>query len=170
MSSYMAAYGPKSIDYRAIFQPIEIPWAGIVGKSPAGILRVDDTRIPTHRRRRTAELVSPWYGQNSGVIDSEHPNGVLPTEDELVLQPSPTLQPPRLRCPQTEASTLALFYKRNPNPVIRLTTNTSFIKRGARECFKKGTTEADRARLNMAKGEGKAAGKCRKLRRQQTNW
>ena len=172
-----AAYGPKSIDYRAIFQPIEIPMGtGIVGQVAESkrILRVDDTRncaeYIVDDEERLSELCVPMVMGDKliGVIDSEHPTaGFYTTEDELVLQTIAHIAATKIEMArQTEANArLALFYKRNPNPVIRIAPDQHilFINEAAERWFegrfKKGDRlEADRLgdALNMAKGEGKA--------------
>ena len=172
-----AAYGPKSIDYRAIFQPIEIPMGtGIVGQVAESkkILRVDDTRncaeYIVDDEERLSELCVPMVMGDKliGVIDSEHPTaGFYTTEDELVLQTIAHIAATKIEMArQTEANArLALFYKRNPNPVIRIAPDQHilFINEAAERWFegrfKKGDRlEADRLgdALNMATAEGKA--------------
>lgn len=76
-----AAYGPKNIDYRAIHNPIEIPFnqgvVGAVGSSGQAEI-VEDTRLDARYivddESRCAEMAIPIICDNRviGVIDSEH--------------------------------------------------------------------------------------------------
>lgn len=172
-----AAYGPKSIDYRAIFQPLEIPMGkGIVGQVAQNqkALRIDDTRACADYilddEERLSELCVPMMIGDKliGVIDSEHPSPNFYTAaDEMVLQTIAHIAATKVEMAfQMEANArLAMFYKRNPNPVIRIAPDQKilFINEAAERWFegefRKGDgLVADRLTdaLDMARSEGKA--------------
>lgn len=144
-----AAYGPKNVDYRAIFQPIEIPLgAGIVGQvaRTGRTIRVDDTRnIEAYimdDELRLSELAVPIQigGRVLGVIDSEHPSPGFYTEsDQLVLETIASITATKIESAisKKENDELALFYKRNPNPVLQLESSgvIAFINESASSCF-----------------------------------
>ncbi|MBL6667973.1 MAG: tetratricopeptide repeat protein [Crocinitomicaceae bacterium] len=77
-----AAYGPKNIDYKRIYKPIEIPMGtGIVGnvaltgKHELITNTDDDHRYIVDDVKRKSELAVPIFYKKKviGVIDSEHP-------------------------------------------------------------------------------------------------
>ena len=77
-----AAYGPKNIDYKRIYKPIEIPMGiGIVGnvaltgKHELITNTDDDHRYIVDDVKRKSELAVPIFYKKEviGVIDSEHP-------------------------------------------------------------------------------------------------
>ena len=77
-----AAYGPKNIDYREIFNRIEIPLGsgivGAVGETRQSEMISDTSKDPRYipdDAVRLSEIAVPITGSNGilGVIDSEHP-------------------------------------------------------------------------------------------------
>lgn len=144
-----AAFGPKSIDYKAIFQPIEIPLGrGVVGKvANAGVaMRIDDTSqfkdYIADDQTRLSELAVPirWGSEVLGVIDSEHPKkGFYTQEDQLILETIAGITATKIQNATSAQSNqaLALFYERNPNAVLQISANRtiSFINQSAQMCF-----------------------------------
>lgn len=144
-----AAFGPKSIDYQAIFQPIEIPMGrGVVGKvaSTGKSLRISDTSkfqdyIPDDAVR-LSEMAVPilWGSEVLGVIDSEHPLAdFYQIEDQLILETIAGITATKIQNARSASANaeLALFYQRNPNPVFQLSSsgNVTFINETALRCF-----------------------------------
>ena len=127
-----AAFGPKSVDYKSIFKPIEIPLGlGVVGRvaQSGTAMRIADTSafpdyIPDDAVR-LSEMAVPirWGGDVLGVIDSEHPDAdFFQAEDEFILETIAGIAATKIqsaRSAKTNAD-LAFFYKENPNPVLRL--------------------------------------------------
>lgn len=144
-----AAFGPKSIDYKAIFQPIEIPMGrGIVGRvaSTGESIRVADTSrfidYITDDASRLSELAVPicWGDHILGVIDSEHPDPDFYTiEDQLILETIAGITATKIQNAASARSNqaLALFYERNPNAVLQIDASRtiSFINQSAQMCF-----------------------------------
>ena len=144
-----AAFGPKSIDYKAIFQPIEIPMGrGIVGRvaSTGESIRIADTsRFKDYIADdaiRLSELAVPiCHGDEIlGVIDSEHPDPDFYTlEDQLILETIAGITATKIQNATNTQSkeALALFYERNPNAVLQMDANRtiSFINQSALMCF-----------------------------------
>ena len=127
-----AAFGPKSIDYRAIFKPINVPMGlGVVGKvaSTGKAMRIKDTaNIKEYIEDdavRLSELAVPilWGEQVLGVIDSEHPNrDFYQEEDQLILETLAGITATKLQNARNAKASqdLALFYECNPNPVLQV--------------------------------------------------
>ncbi|MGB0171960.1 MAG: ATP-binding protein [Flavobacteriales bacterium] len=144
-----AAFGPKSIDYKAIFQPIEIPLGrGVVGKvANAGVaMRIDDTSqfkdYIADDETRLSELAVPirWGSEVLGVIDSEHPSkGFYTQEDQLILETIAGITATKIQNAQSAQrnAELALFYERNPNAVLQVDAfkTITFINLSARQSF-----------------------------------
>ena len=144
-----AAFGPKSIDYQAIFQPIEIPMGrGIVGRvaSTGESIRVADTSrfidYIADDASRLSELAVPicWGDRILGVIDSEHPDPDFYTiEDQLILETIAGITATKIQNATSARANeaLALFYERNPNAVLQMGPNRtiSFINQSAQMCF-----------------------------------
>lgn len=144
-----AAFGPKSIDYKAIFQPIEIPLGrGVVGKvANAGVaMRIDDTSqfkdYIADDQTRLSELAVPirWGSEVLGVIDSEHPKkGFYTQEDQLILETIAGITATKIQNAKSAQrnAELALFYERNPNAVLQVDAfkTITFINLSARQSF-----------------------------------
>lgn len=144
-----AAFGPKSIDYRAIFQPIEIPIGrGVVGKvaSTGAAMRIADTSnfhdYITDDAMRLSEMAVPirWGEDVLGVIDSEHPDAdFFQVEDQLILETIAGITATKIQNARNAKvnADLALFYKENPNPVLQLSESqqVTFINQSALHCF-----------------------------------
>ena len=144
-----AAFGPKSIDYKAIFQPIEIPIGrGIVGRvaSTGESLRIADTSrfidYIADDAVRLSELAVPicWGDTILGVIDSEHPDSDFYTvEDQLILEIIAGITATKIQNATNAKANmdLALFYERNPNAVLQLDGDRTvrFINMSAQLCF-----------------------------------
>lgn len=144
-----AAFGPKSIDYKAIFQPIEIPLGrGVVGKvANAGVaMRIDDTSqfkdYIADDETRLSELAVPirWGSEVLGVIDSEHPSkGFYTQEDQLILETIGGITATKIQNAKSAQrnAELALFYERNPNAVLQVDAfkTITFINLSARQSF-----------------------------------
>lgn len=144
-----AAFGPKSIDYKAIFQPIEIPIGnGVVGKvANSGMaMRIDDTSqfkdYIADDEARLSELAVPirWGGDILGVIDSEHPSvGFYTQEDQLILETIAGITATKIQNAKSaqKNADLALFYERNPNAVLQVDgfRTVTFINLSARQSF-----------------------------------
>ena len=144
-----AAFGPKSIDYKAIFQPIEIPLGrGVVGKvANAGVaMRIDDTSqfkdYIADDETRLSELAVPirWGSKVLGVIDSEHPSrGFYTQEDQLILETIAGITATKIQNAKSAQrnAELALFYERNPNAVLQVDAfkTITFINLSARQSF-----------------------------------
>ncbi len=144
-----AAFGPKSVDYKSIFKPIEIPLGlGVVGRvaQSGTAMRIADTSafpdyIPDDAVR-LSEMAVPirWGGDVLGVIDSEHPDAdFFQAEDEFILETIAGIAATKIqsaRSAKTNAD-LAFFYKENPNPVLRLSEaqKVTFINEAALHCF-----------------------------------
>ncbi len=160
-----AAYGPKSIDYQSIFEPIEIPLGrGVVGKvaQSGQALRIADTSafedyIPDDAVR-LSEIAVPilWGGDVLGVIDSEHPEAdFFQEEDEWILSTIAGISATKIQNARSAKANadLAIFYKENPNPVLQLSAEhlITFINQSALHCF------PDRERSLMALPDLQAA-------------
>ena len=144
-----AAFGPKSIDYKAIFQPIEIPIGrGVVGTvANTGVaMRIDDTRqfkdYIADDDTRLSELAVPirWGSKVLGVIDSEHPSkGFYTQEDQLILETIAGITATKIQNAKSAQrnAELALFYERNPNAVLQVDAfkTITFINLSARQSF-----------------------------------
>jgi len=144
-----AAFGPKSIDYKAIFQPIEIPLGrGVVGKvANAGVaMRINDTRqfkdYIADDETRLSELAVPirWGSKVLGVIDSEHPSpGFYTQEDQLILETIAGITATKIQNAKSAQrnAELALFYERNPNAVVQVDAfkTITFINQSAQQSF-----------------------------------
>ena len=127
-----AAFGPKSIDYRAIFKPLNIPMGqGIVGKvaSTGKAMRIKDTSSIADYIEddaiRFSELTVPilWGEHVLGVIDSEHPNrDFYQEEDQLILETLAGITATKIQNARNAKASqdLALFYECNPNPVLQV--------------------------------------------------
>ena len=176
-----AAFGPKSLDYKAIFQPIEVPIGkGIVGKvaSTGKAISVGDTRTFSGYIQdddvRLSELAVPilWGNEVLGVIDSEHPEAnFYVLEDQLILETIAGITATKIQNARSAKANeeLALFYERNPNPVLQLGVDhkISFINEAAQRCFpehlqkgsileRKGLDEA----LEQAQSKGQVQWRC----------
>ncbi len=128
----MAAFGPKSIDYKTIFEPIEIPIGkGVVGRvaSTGESMRIGNTQefngYIEDDAPRLSELAVPIKFGNDimGVIDSEHPEpNFYQAEDQLILETIAGITATKIESSKKTRSNegLALFYKRNPNPVLQV--------------------------------------------------
>ena len=144
-----AAFGPKSIDYKSIFDPIEVPVGrGVVGKvaSTGQAMRISDTSqfndYIEDDAVRFSELAVPilWGQEVLGVIDSEHPErNFYQVEDQLILETVAGITATKIQNARSiqSNSELALFYERNPNPVLQLNEvgMVSFINESARRYF-----------------------------------
>ena len=144
-----AAFGPKSIDYKAIFQPLEIPIGrGVVGRvaSTGESLRIVDTSqfidYIQDDAIRLSELAVPirWGDTILGVIDSEHPESNFYTvEDQLILETIAGITATKIKNATNAKSNadLALFYERNPNAVLQLDEERTvcFINKSAQLSF-----------------------------------
>ena len=153
-----AAYGPKSIDYRALHEPMELKVGeGIVGR--VGSSGVAEIVADTSRDKdyvmddalRSSEMAVPILcdGEVIGVIDSEH-------------SLKDFFQPHHLRIMQSIANIcgqkigrslgeeriqeFAKFFQLNPNPVARIAEDGEILLRNdaAVEMFGKSCTEAGR--------------------------
>ena len=153
-----AAYGPKSIDYRALHEPMELKVGeGIVGR--VGSSGVAEIVADTSRDKdyvmddalRSSEMAVPILcdGEVIGVIDSEH-------------SLKDFFQPHHLRVMQSIANIcgqkigrslgeeriqeFAKFFQLNPNPVARIAEDGEILLRNdaAVEMFGKSCTEAGR--------------------------
>lgn len=174
-----AAFGPKSLDYKAIFEPIEVPIGqGVVGKvaSTGRSMRIADTRkvkdYIQDDAMRLSELAVPllWGDTVLGVIDSEHPEAdFYLLEDLLILETICGITATKIqnaRNAQANAE-LALFYERNPNPVLQLASDQeiSFINDAARRCFPEKLGKG-----SMLNREGLAEAMERAKAKGQTQW
>lgn len=144
-----AAFGPKSIDYKAIFQPLEVPIGrGVVGRvaSTGESLRINNTsEFHDYIRddaNRLSELAVPicWGDTILGVIDSEHPKANFYTlEDRLILETIAGITATKIKnATNAKANAdLALFYERNPNAVLQLdqARTVCFINKSAQLSF-----------------------------------
>lgn len=144
-----AAYGPKSVDYKAIFKPIEIPLGrgvvGRVGMTGESICIADTAEFSdyiTDDAVRMSELAVPiMLGEEVlGVIDSEHRERDFYTpEDQTILETIAGITATKIQNARSTRTNeeLALFYKRNPNPVLQLNEELeiSFINESARHYF-----------------------------------
>ena len=176
-----AAFGPKSIDYKAIFEPIEVPMGrGVVGKvaSTGQALRIGNTSefkdYIEDDAVRLSELAVPILCGKEvlGVIDSEHPEQEFYLdEDQLILETIAGITATKIQhARSTQASNeLALFYERNPNPVLQLDEELeiSFINQSARDCFPENLDVGNRLErprlkeaLQTAKKKGKSTWRC----------
>lgn len=176
-----AAFGPKSIDYKAIFEPIEVPLGrGVVGKvaSSGATLRIADTGqfkdYIEDDAVRLSELAVPilWGEEVLGVIDSEHPEaGFYQQEDQLILETIAGITATKIQHARSSRASneLALFYERNPNPVLQLNEELeiSFINQSARECFPERPDVGNRLErqhlkeaLQTAKKKGRSTWRC----------
>lgn len=127
-----AAYGPKSGDFQTIIGPITIPMGhGIVGQAAqlGKTIRVDNTEASSNYieddEKRLSELTVPIKigDEVLGVIDSEHPDqGFYSQADQFVLETIASITATKIDAARSRKETdeLALFYKRNPNPVLQL--------------------------------------------------
>lgn len=179
-----AAFGPKSIDYRAIFKPINVPMGlGVVGKvaSTGKAMRIKDTaNIKEYIEDdavRLSELAVPilWGEQVLGVIDSEHPNrDFYQEEDQLILETLAGITATKLQNARNAKASqdLALFYECNPNPVLQVSyeRQITYINHSAVSFFGESMVEGsimNRPGLSEALDEAAASGKttwrCRKL-------
>ena len=145
----MAAFGPKSMDYKSIFEPIEIPIGkGVVGRvaSTGESMRIGNTQefkgYIEDDAPRLSELAVPIKFGNEimGVIDSEHPDpNFYQTEDQLILETIAGITATKIESSKKTRSneSLALFYKRNPNPVLQIgfDRSVSFINSTAKTSF-----------------------------------
>ncbi len=176
-----AAFGPKSIDYKAIFEPIEVPMGrGVVGKvaSTGQALRIGNTSqfkdYIEDDAVRLSELAVPilWGKEVLGVIDSEHPEQEFYLdEDQLILETIAGITATKIQqARSTHAnSELALFYERNPNPVLQLDEELeiSFINQSAKDCFPENLDVGNRLErprlreaLQTAKKKGRSTWRC----------
>lgn len=144
-----AAFGPKNLNYQAIFQPIDIPnGEGIVGQvfQTGKSRRIADTRqVPEYIADdavRLSELAVPicWGKQILGVIDSEHPDlDFFEVEDQLILETIAGITATKIQNERQKeaANRLSQFYKKNPNPVLQVTRqlDITFINQPASQCF-----------------------------------
>ncbi len=144
-----AAFGPKSIDYKAIFQPLEVPIGrGVVGRvaSTGESLRINNTSqfgdYIQDDAVRLSELAVPirWGDTILGVIDSEHPKANFYTvEDQLILETIAGITATKIKnATNAKANAdLALFYERNPNAVLQLdqARTVCFINKSAQLSF-----------------------------------
>ena len=113
----MAAFGPKSMDYKSIFEPIEIPIGkGVVGRvaSTGESMRIGNTQefkgYIEDDAPRLSELAVPIKFGNEimGVIDSEHPDlNFYQAEDQLILETIAGLPPPKLKAQRRQEATKA---------------------------------------------------------------
>lgn len=145
----MAAFGPKSMDYKSIFEPIEIPIGkGVVGRvaSTGESMRIGNTQefkgYIEDDAPRLSELAVPIKFGNEimGVIDSEHPDlNFYQAEDQLILETIAGITATKIESSKKTRSNegLALFYKRNPNPVLQIgfDRSVSFINSTAKTSF-----------------------------------
>ncbi len=153
----VAAYGPKNIDYEAICEPIEIPLdKGIVGKvarTHQPVLITDTRKHPEYiedDRRRLSELAVPIKigGRLLGVIDSEHSDvGFYGEEERLILETIASITATKIEKARTskDSEELALFYKRNPNPVMQIDANRiiNIMNSAASDCFQNKFSKGD---------------------------
>lgn len=170
-----AAFGPKNIDYKAIFKPIEISMGeGIVGKAAATgkTIKVGDTRKHAEYieddQPRLSELAVPIiYGTKVlGVIDSEHTTlGFYGEAEQSILETIASITATKIEKVRSEreSAELALFYKRNPNPVLQLDDKGAIriINSAARMCFNEAFKEGDilgRPGLDKALDEARMQG------------
>ena len=144
-----AAFGPKSIDYKSIFQPLEVPIGrGVVGHvaSTGESLRINNTSEFHDYIRddamRLSELAVPisWGDTILGVIDSEHPKAnFYSVEDQLILETIAGITATKIKnATNAKANAdLALFYERNPNAVLQLdqARTVCFINKSAQLSF-----------------------------------
>ena len=173
-----AAYGPKNIDYESICEPIEIPLGeGIVGN----VAVTRKTRLINDTRRhpeyiqddaiRLSELAVPIKlgDRLLGVIDSEHPDaGFYGPEEQLILETIASITATKLEKAKSsrDSEELALFYKRNPNPVMQIDAHRiiNIMNSAAADCFQgkfnKGD-EINRPGLDEALNEAVETGSCR---------
>jgi signal transduction histidine kinase/CheY-like chemotaxis protein/putative methionine-R-sulfoxide reductase with GAF domain len=144
-----AAYGPKNIDYRSIFEPIEIPIGkGVVGRVAAsGLpLLIDDLAefedyIVDDLERRS-ELAVPILCDNRviGVIDSEHslPDFFQTIHVKTLVNIAHIAGHKIGRTKSKESSReMEQFYQLNPNPVLQISSEGRVIHSNpvARDCF-----------------------------------
>jgi len=127
-----AAYGPKNIDYRAIFDPIEIPVGqGVVGrvaKSGQPLLIDDLSEFEDYivdDKVRRSELAVPILSDNRviGVIDSEHSSPEFFQGLHLrTLVNIAHIAGHKIGRTRSEENSieLAQFYLLNPRPVLQL--------------------------------------------------
>ncbi len=127
-----AAYGPKNIDYRAIHEPMELPFGkGIVGRvGNTGVAEiVNDTQSDedylVDDALRGSELAVPIVcdGVVIGVIDSEHTLPAFFKSFHLrILQNVANICGQKIGRSQGEQRVreFAKFFQINPNPVVRM--------------------------------------------------
>ena len=128
----IAAYGSKSVDYREIHNPINIPFGkGIVGSvGLSGVAEVVndtsfDDRYIADDIVRCSELTVPIWCDDEiiGIIDSEHEEKNFFTSEQLrIIQSVANICGQKIGRALSEqrSASFARFYEINPNPVFRV--------------------------------------------------
>ena len=127
-----AAYGPKSIDYRALHEPMELGLnAGIVGRVGAsGVAEIvantdEDSDYVVDDARRGSEMAVPIKcdGKVIGVIDSEHSlHGFFQPYHLRIMQSIANICGQKIgrSIGEQRIQEFAKFFQLNPNPVARI--------------------------------------------------
>ena len=153
-----AAYGPKSIDYRALHEPMELKCGeGIVGRVGAtGVAEIvsdtsSDSDYVVDDARRSSEMAVPILcdGQVIGVIDSEHSlKGFFQPNHLRVMQSIANICGQKIgrSLGEQRIQEFAKFFQLNPNPVARLNDDGEImlLNDAAVGMFGKACTEARR--------------------------
>lgn len=179
-----AAFGPKSIDYKAIFKPITVPLgSGVVGKcaETGKATRIKDTAAISEYIEddavRFSEMAVPilWGKEVLGVIDTEHhERDFYQKEDQLILETLAGITATKIQNAKNAqvSQSLALFYECNPNPVLQIDSDRkiTYINESARLCFQEALDEGSTIRqpgltdaLNQAVSSGQTTWRCRGL-------
>jgi len=134
-----AAFGPKNIDYRAIHEPIELPFGqGIVGRVGAsGVAEVisdtsKDSDYVVDDAIRGSEMAVPIFCDDEviGVIDSEHTlKGFFNPSHLRIMQNIANICGQKIGRSMGEkrVQEFAKFFELNPNPVARLGTEGQIL-------------------------------------------
>ena len=153
-----AAYGPKSIDYRALHEPMELKLdEGIVGRvGTSGVAEiVEDTSTDkdyvVDDAHRGSEMAVPILcdGNVIGVIDSEHSlKGFFKPHHLRVMQSIANICGQKIgrSLGEQRIQEFAKFFQLNPNPVARIALDGEILlmNDAAVEMFGKACTKAGR--------------------------
>lgn len=159
-----AAYGPKSIDYRALHEPMELKMGeGIVGRVGAtGVAEIvadtsTDKDYVVDDARRASEMAVPILcdGEVIGVIDSEHSlKGFFQPHHLRIMQSIANICGQKIGRSMGEQriQEFAKFFQLNPNPVARISAEGEVLlcNEAAAVAFGAGCKEAGRILPNHA--------------------
>lgn len=153
-----AAYGPKSIDYRALHEPMELKFGeGIVGRVGAtGVAEIvqdtsTDQDYVVDDALRGSEMAVPILcdGNVIGVIDSEHTlKGFFQPHHLRVMQSIANICGQKIgrSLGEQRIQEFAKFFQLNPNPVARIADDGEILlsNDAAVEMFGEACTKAGR--------------------------